>query len=88
MNTTRAYVLTGALVGVPLMAFALFGQTQGSLFAREASAGYGQEKVTICHKERQTLEVAEPGVAAHVAHGDTLGACEPRPAREARPAPR
>jgi hypothetical protein len=34
----------------------------------------GQKMVTICHKG-QTLTVAEPAVAAHKAHGDTVGPC-------------
>ena len=34
----------------------------------------GQKKFTICHKGR-TITVAEPAVAAHLAHGDTLGHC-------------
>ncbi len=38
--------------------------------------GNGQEKVTICHKG-QTITIARPAVAAHLAHGDTEGACAP-----------
>lgn len=34
-----------------------------------------EEKVTICH-EGSTIEVDESAVPAHLAHGDTLGACE------------
>lgn len=34
----------------------------------------GQEKVTICHKGK-TLEVADPAVASHLAHGDYAGEC-------------
>jgi hypothetical protein len=32
-------------------------------------------KVTICHKGRNTISVGEPAVPAHLAHGDTEGAC-------------
>jgi hypothetical protein len=32
-------------------------------------------KVEICHKERLTLSVDEHAVPAHLAHGDTVGAC-------------
>jgi len=32
-------------------------------------------KVTICHNGN-TLSVAEAAVAAHLAHGDTLGPCQ------------
>ncbi|MDQ2655750.1 MAG: hypothetical protein M3Z20_22200 [Chloroflexota bacterium] len=38
--------------------------------------GRGKEKVTICHKG-QTITVARPAVDAHLAHGDTEGACAP-----------
>jgi len=38
--------------------------------------GKGKEKVTICHNG-QTITVARPAVAAHLAHGDTEGACTP-----------
>jgi hypothetical protein len=48
--------------------------------ARSEAKGKGQAKVTLCHKPgtpaEHTIVVAEPAVAAHLAHGDTLGACE------------
>jgi hypothetical protein len=34
-----------------------------------------QERVAICHRG-QTITVARPAVPAHIAHGDTEGACE------------
>lgn len=43
--------------------------------------GNGQEKVAVCHippgnpANGQTLTLPEPAVKAHLAHGDTLGAC-------------
>lgn len=40
--------------------------------------GKGQEKVTICHKGH-TITIAEPALAAHLAHGDTLGSCDVTP---------
>lgn len=49
----------------------------------------GQPKVTLCHKG-QTLSVAQPAVAAHLAHGDSLGACgstPPSPSPSASPSP-
>jgi len=33
------------------------------------------EKITLCHKGK-TIKVDESAVAAHLAHGDTLGACD------------
>ena len=32
-------------------------------------------KVTLCHKGKKTIRVAPAAVSAHLAHGDTLGAC-------------
>lgn len=37
---------------------------------------YGDDKVTICHKNRKTLVLPESAVSAHLAHGDTYGPCE------------
>jgi hypothetical protein len=36
------------------------------------------DKVTICHKGRQTISVAAASVVAHLRHGDTLGPCTDR----------
>ena len=33
------------------------------------------DKVTLCHKGKETISVGAPAVPAHLAHGDTLGAC-------------
>src|SRR5688572_6238472 len=41
----------------------------------EAATQAVQARVTICHKGR-SITVAEPAVPAHLAHGDTVGACE------------
>jgi len=41
--------------------------------------GNGQTKVTLCHKDMNTITVGAPAVAAHERHGDTLGACEEAP---------
>jgi hypothetical protein len=35
----------------------------------------GQDKVTLCHKGKKTLEVAAPAVDAHLRHGDSRGPC-------------
>ena len=79
MSTRIAQIAGGLAVAVPLAAFALFGTADGSLFGNVASAGYGngQDKVTICHKDKNTLTVAAPAVKAHLNHGDTLGTCSP-----------
>jgi len=42
----------------------------------------GKNKITICHvppgnpDNAHTITVGEPAVIAHVAHGDSIGACE------------
>ena len=41
----------------------------------------GQKQVTLCHKGKNTLTVAEPAVAAHYAHGDLPGACPASPSK-------
>ena len=38
-------------------------------------SGGSQQKVTLCHKGKNTITVGEPAQAAHVRHGDTLGPC-------------
>src|SRR5215203_4080718 len=48
------------------------GKGQASNNGDSNGHGYGLAKVQICHKGR-TIEVAEPAVSAHLAHGDTLG---------------
>ncbi len=35
-----------------------------------------QKKVTICHKGKNTLLIAESALQAHLDHGDTIGACQ------------
>jgi hypothetical protein len=37
--------------------------------------GGGHDKVTLCHKDKNTLTVGAPAQAAHLRHGDGLGAC-------------
>jgi len=51
----------------------------GQQQAPATTSGAGQEKVDVCHitgnGRSHTINIAEPAVAAHVAHGDTEGAC-------------
>lgn len=37
--------------------------------------GGGGEKITICHKKRNTITISINAWPAHRAHGDTMGAC-------------
>lgn len=56
------------------------GKPEGSGKARvdggETRGGGDQEKVTVCHKGKNTITVGEPALAAHERHGDTEGACQ------------
>ena len=40
-----------------------------------------QDRVTLCHKGKNTLTVAAPAAAAHYAHGDAPGACDASPSK-------
>ena len=42
---------------------------------QELGRGGGQEKVTLCHKGKNTLTVGAPAQPAHLRHGDSPGAC-------------
>ena len=42
----------------------------------EDGAGGGNQKVTICHKGKNTISVSLDAWPAHQAHGDTMGACK------------
>ena len=42
----------------------------------EQGRGGSQQKITLCHKNKNTLTVGAPALAAHQRHGDTQGACE------------
>jgi hypothetical protein len=37
--------------------------------------GVGRQKAILCHKGTKTLTVGAPALAAHLRHGDGLGAC-------------
>jgi hypothetical protein len=51
------------------------GETMGAEAARNGEGGGGgQDKVVLCHKNK-TLTVGAPAQAAHLRHGDSLGAC-------------
>jgi hypothetical protein len=51
------------------------GKTMGAEEARNGKGGAGgRDKVVLCHKHK-TLTVGAPAQAAHLRHGDSLGAC-------------
>jgi hypothetical protein len=41
----------------------------------QEDADSAEEKVTICHKKKNTLSIGKSAVPAHLAHGDALGPC-------------
>jgi len=51
------------------------GKPQGRGNEVEPGRGRGQQKVTLCHKDK-TLTVGAPALGAHQRHGDTRGACQ------------
>ena len=44
--------------------------------AEEHGRGGGQQKITLCHKDKKTLTVGAPALAAHLRHGDSEGSCQ------------
>jgi hypothetical protein len=42
----------------------------------EHGRGGSQQKIILCHKEKKTLTVGAPALAAHQRHGDTKSACQ------------
>ncbi len=55
-------------------------ETVGPEAAKNGGGGGsgGRDKVTLCHKNKNTLTVGAPAQAAHLRHGDSLGACPSR----------
>jgi len=52
------------------------GGARGPEAAKSRGGGSGgQDKVTLCHKDKNTLTVGVPAKEAHLRHGDILGAC-------------
>jgi hypothetical protein len=64
-----------SILGVMVVMTVTVMLTATVAFAIPNEGGNGQAKVTLCHKDMNTITVGEPAVAAHERHGDTLGAC-------------
>ena len=90
-SKTRRAVFAAVVAATTLVSFGVLG---GVGLARTAIgvAQYeygGQVKVTLCHKDKNTITVGAPAVPAHKAHGDVLGpALQRRQPRLRRPRPR
>jgi hypothetical protein len=72
-----------SLLGLgPLASVAVAGAATAAAVTAVVATRDG--KIVICHVQgnaRQTIEVSENARAAHLGHGDTLGACPPSPSR-------
>lgn len=62
-----------------LLVFAVVGSLSFDAHSQDNKGN--NEKVTICHKGRVTIEVDKSALNTHLAHGDTLGACEVTPSQ-------
>ena len=51
------------------------GEARGPEAAKSRGGSGGQDKVTLCHKDKNTVTVGAPAQEAHLGHGDILGAC-------------
>ena len=76
-SKTRRAVFAAVVAATTLVTFGAFG---GVGLARTAIgvAQYeygGQTKVTLCHKDKNTITVGAPAVPAHMRHGDDTGTC-------------
>jgi hypothetical protein len=68
-----------SILSVMVMMTVMVMATVTVAFATPNEGGNGQAKVTLCHKDMNTITVGAPAQAAHERHGDTLGACEETP---------
>ena len=59
------------LAGLALVALVFTGCTVHSVPGSQGQA----DKILVCHKGKNTLEVAESALKAHLDHGDTRGPC-------------
>lgn len=78
MKETRGNLSRGAalaaVIAASVVAFALLGGVGQAQSAGLAQSQYG-EKVTICHKGKNTIKISTRAWPAHKRHGDTVGTC-------------
>jgi hypothetical protein len=67
-------IAVAAYVSALPTAFGLDGSSSSASYGYAYGNAYGKERVTLCHSGT-TLSVALPSLAAHLAHGDTVGPC-------------
>jgi len=78
MRTLRSLKLVTSAIAA-LAVLALAGGVAGASHGKGAK-GKGTKKVTICHKDKVTINVGAPAVWAHLRHGDDIGRCGFHPA--------
>ena len=67
-------VSLAAVIAASVAAYALFGGVGHAQSVGLAQSQYG-EKMTICHKGKNTIRISTRAWPAHKRHGDTLGTC-------------
>jgi len=72
-NLSRGAALA-AVIAASIVSFALLGGVGQAQTAGLAQSQYG-EKVTICHKGKNTIKISTRAWPAHQRHGDTVGTC-------------
>ena len=77
MNQKNRIVLAGLLstVVAAFVALGAVGLASGSTRSAQDDNAPGTN-VTICHKGKNTITVSQHALKAHLAHGDTVGACK------------
>jgi hypothetical protein len=74
-------LVVGVLATLIYGLLAAFGGFEYAGTSPSAIAAYQYEydRVTICHRQKETITISVSALAAHQGHGDTLGPCPPRP---------
>ena len=84
-KSPRVAIAAALATGTVMVFAALGGVGVAQSAISSAQYAYGKNKVTVCHKGH-TIKIAQPAVAAHVRHGDTLGTCAAAKAKKAKAA--
>ena len=82
VSENKVFMWAVAVALLVLGLAALAAPALGQNFGAQNDGGRGQEKVTLCHKGKVTIEVAASALDAHINHGDTEG---PSPTDTTRP---
>jgi hypothetical protein len=72
IRVNRKFSILGVVV---LMVITVMATVAVSFAKQDEEGSNGKEKVTLCHKGKNTITVGAPAVKAHLAHGDVIGPC-------------